>query len=230
MKIKIPEYLKDYINREKERLAKNCIDAYLMEEDVKYKIVNEKKDGKDNEIITPIDNENTGTILKKTNLSYGLHQFLQLKHSCQLTPMNLISSYLSNYGFFKLYRNDNYNNILGLTGTLGSEKTKNLLDTIYNLDFVYIPTVRERLLKELRGIIDINDDNWLNSIYKTCKRESDSKRIVLIICKSIKDVNNIYQKFVIEFEKEEKKNLNQKLNNKKKSYYIEMILMLILLN
>ena len=120
--------------------------------------------------------------------------------------MNLISSFLSNYGFFKLYRDDEINNIYGLTGTLGSENAKDLLNAIYGLDFLYIPPNRIRKLKQLTPIIDIDKENWKKSIYETCKREAESERVVLIICNSIKDVLTLKEMFkgekVIEYKDE----------------------------
>ena len=68
--------------------------------------------------VEPVDNENTGVIQHNTHLSYGLQQFLQLKHNCSLTAVSNISSYLSNVGFFKLYINKekNINNIFDSLG------------------------------------------------------------------------------------------------------------------
>lgn len=137
---KLPDYLNIYVKQEAKRLADSNLNAFIMEENVKYQV---KPDKNGIFIVTPIDNENTGTILNNTNLSHGLHQFLELKSKCKMTTMNLISSFLSNYGFFKLYRDDKFNNIYGLTGTLGSENAKNLLDKIYNLDF-YIFLLQEK--------------------------------------------------------------------------------------
>ena len=201
-KFQFPDYLIEYAKIEKERWADNCINAFLMEENVGYKVENYEEKKNENERkkkkrIVPIDNENTGVILKNTTLSYGLHQFLQLKHDCPLTPMNLITSYLSNFGFFKLY-NDNekkINKIYGLTGTLGTERCQELLNHIYNLDFVFIPTARDRFNIELYPILDLNEENWKQSIFETCKREANANRVVLIICESIKDVDIIRCKF-----------------------------------
>lgn len=188
---KIPEYLNKYIKQDIKRLEDSSLDTFIMDENVKYQV---KPNKEKINIITPIDNENTGTILNNPNLSHGLHQFLELKSKCKLTIMNLISSFLSNYEFFKLYRNDEINNIYGLTGTLGSENAKDLLNKIYDLDFLYIPPARKRKLKQLIPIIDINKNNWLESIYETCTREADSQIIVLIIFNSIKDVDTIKDK------------------------------------
>ena len=144
--------------------------------------------------------------MNNTNLSHGLHQFLEIKSECKLTTMNLISSFLSNHGFFKLYRDDEINNIYGLTGTLSSENAKDLLNAIYGLDFLYIPPNRIRKLKQLTPIIDIDKENWKKSIYETCKREAESERVVLIICNSNKDVLTLKEMFkgekVIEYKDE----------------------------
>ena len=69
--------------------AKNAVEAYLMEENEKYKMII----GPDGRKIVPIDNENTGVINYNTHLSHGLHQFLELKHNCPFSPINVISSY-----------------------------------------------------------------------------------------------------------------------------------------
>jgi len=62
-----------------------------------------------------------------TKLGDGLHQFLQMKHALKVTSESLTTNYLSNVGFFKRYNE----NILGLTGTLGSEKARELLNSVY---------------------------------------------------------------------------------------------------
>ena len=64
-----------------------------MKKDVEYII-------KENEII-PVDQDNTGVIQKSVTLSYGLHQFLQMKHNLPVTPISITTNYLSNLGFFK---------------------------------------------------------------------------------------------------------------------------------
>ena len=184
-----PTYLRDFAeNQLKEKWPNSAIEAVLMEENVRYRVNGDK--------IEPIDNENTGVIQHNTHLSYGLQQFLQLKHNCPLTAVSTISSYLSNVGFFKLYINkdEGINNIFGLTGTLGSQTAQDLLHDIYNLDFVFVPPASERMLFQLTPRLVKNDIDWMKSILSTCVREAKSGREVLIICKSIKIVNDIKEK------------------------------------
>ena len=68
-----------------------------MEENVRYRVNGDR--------IEPIDNENIGVIQHNTNLSYGLQQFLQLKYDCTLTSVNTITSYLSNFDYYKKIKN-----------------------------------------------------------------------------------------------------------------------------
>ena len=106
-------------------------------------------------VIKPIDYANTGIIEENTVWS-GLHQFLQIKEHLRLTEENLNSCYMSNLTFFKKYikfeNNKNINsdilenNIYGLTGTLGSEKSQNALRELYNLHLIFIPSHKKNQL------------------------------------------------------------------------------------
>lgn len=191
--LKLPKYLYQYAKEEMPKWAHSAIESQFMEENVRYRVNGDK--------IEPVDNENTGVIQHNTNLSYGLQQFLQLKHDCTLTSVSTITSYLSNVGFFNLYKKENENNIIGLTGTLGSENAQKMLNNIYNLDFAFIPPASERMLFQLLPRLEKNDTDWMNTIINTCLREAKSEREVLIICKSIKIVENIYSEITTKYDK-----------------------------
>jgi preprotein translocase subunit SecA len=180
------KYLYDFAKDQlKEKWPNSAIEAALMVENERYLVNNGK--------IEPVDNENTGVIQHNTHLSYGLQQFLQLKHNCAMTAVSNISSYLSNVGFFKLYINKekNINNIFGLTGTLGSQTAQDLLHDIYNLDFFFVPPASQRMLNQLTPRLECNEIDWMKSIINTCLREAKFGREVLIICMSIKIVQDI---------------------------------------
>ena len=53
-----------------------------------------------------------------------------------MTSETFTTNFLSNMGFFKRYGS----NLFGLTGTLGSEKAKQVLSDVYNVDLVNIPS------------------------------------------------------------------------------------------
>lgn len=163
----------------------SLIESLKMTEGVQYII-------KNGEII-PVDNSNTGTIQKRTEFSHGLHQFLQIKNNLPVTPISVTTNYLSNLGYFKRYLKEYDNFIYGMTGTLGSEESRNLLNRIYNLDFDYIPTNNQRILKELTSNISIDHSRYLNNICRIVRRETKGGRSILIICEDINSVTEIYE-------------------------------------
>ena len=66
-----------------------------------------------------------------------------MKENVMLSPLSLSSNYVSNAYLFKMYKN----NVIGLTGTLGSDKSKEILKKFYGAVFEIIPPNKERLLK-----------------------------------------------------------------------------------
>ena len=172
-----------------ENWVKNLIVSLRMKENVEYII-------RDNDIV-PVDQDNTGVIQKAVTHSYGLHQFLQLKHNLPVTPISITTNYLSNLGFFKRYIKSNGNFIYGMTGTIGSKKARELLGNVYDLEFDYIPPSSSRILKELTSNISLNDRNWKNNIIRIVKRETEGNRGILIICENINSVQEIYEELNI---------------------------------
>jgi len=51
----------------------------------------------------------------------------------------LITNYLSNKAFIKMYKTKVY----GITGTLGSKNSRKFLKDVFNLDFVIIPRFKQ---------------------------------------------------------------------------------------
>ena len=86
--------------------------------------------------ISPVDFANTGVVSLNMNWSNGLHQFLQIKHGLKLHSEDLTTTFLSHYSFFKRYITKKINNIYGVTGTLGTEKSRIYLKNYLMLIFV----------------------------------------------------------------------------------------------
>ena len=169
----------------------SLIRCLKMEKDKEYII-------KANDIV-PVDQDNTGVIQKSMTLSHGLHQFLQMKHNLPVTPISIVTNYLSNLGFFKRYIRQNLNSIYGMTGTLGSKKARELLADVYNLDFDYIPPNSPRILKELTSSISFDHSHHIKNIKRIVKRETDGGRAILLICESIGSANEIYEEIKINY-------------------------------
>ena len=178
-------YTKKFALDQVEKWVNSLIRSLQMKQNDEYII------DKNGEII-PVDQDNTGVIQKRTTLSHGLHQFLQMKNDLPVTPISLITNYLSNLGLFKRYIKFNGNFIYGMTGTLGSKNSRELLEKVYNLDFDYIPPNSPRILRELTSCICFDTSKWIEHIKRIVKRETDGNRGILLICENIDSVNNIY--------------------------------------
>ncbi|CAD8090481.1 unnamed protein product [Paramecium sonneborni] len=177
----IPKFRLNYINFIKKKWIQNAINAkFHLHENKHYKV--------DNNNIRIIDYQNTG-VVHKDNMQWekGLHQFIQLKHNLPITPLRISTNYISNVSFFKRYNT----NLLGLTGTLGSQVTQKLLSKQYNVDFIFMPPYKKRLLKEETGIATLSEQEWLDEILKAVQQQMNKRRAVLIINQTINDVNRI---------------------------------------
>ena len=145
-----------------------------------------------NNLIIPLDKNNTGMMEKSQILSYGLQQFLEIKNNLPVTPISLRTNCLSNLGFFKRYIQKESNNIYGVTGTLGSINERKLLGDIYELDFDYIPPNNEKIIQELTSCLCFDHLEYIKNIIRIINRETDGGRSILIICETNNSLNQIY--------------------------------------
>ncbi|CAD8204793.1 unnamed protein product [Paramecium octaurelia] len=177
----IPKFRINYIKFMKKTWIENAILAKFHFQESKHYLI-------DNNNVRIIDFQNTG-VVHKDNMQWqkGLHQFIQLKHNLPITPLRISTNYLSNVGFFKRYQSQ----LLGLTGTLGSQVTQNLLGKQYTLDFVFMPPFKKRLLKVQPGIATLSKDQWYQEIQKAVQQQVNQGRAVLIINQTIQDVQKI---------------------------------------
>ncbi len=77
---------------------------------------------------------------------------LETKHKISLTPLFLVTNFMSNIEFFSRYKDGNF----GMSGSLGLEEhssTKTILSELYNTKVCSIPTFRARKLIEETAII-----------------------------------------------------------------------------
>ncbi|CAM4811335.1 unnamed protein product, partial [Rotaria magnacalcarata] len=133
-----------------------------------------------------IIDKNTGTDQSSSQWHEELHQFLQIKHGCKLSLVSLKAVFISNVSYLKLYQN-----LYGLSGTLGSRDEKQLLNELYNIDLIKIPTSKPKNFFEERPIISGYKEQWTNSIYDETKKKIIKDRSVLIICETVKHVDYI---------------------------------------
>ena len=167
---------------------------YIFKENREYIISKDETYGFNT--IKPVDFSNTG-VIQENSVWTGLHQFLQIKENLRLTEESLNSCYMSNFTFFKKYISTKENNIYGLTGTIGSEKTQEALKILYKLNLLFIPTFKESKLKILEPIIEKDPDKYEDTLISKIRDIAFNQgRSVLVIFKYIDDVSNMYHKLL----------------------------------
>ena len=187
--IQIPQYLHSFVLGHLDAFIENTKRAMFMYHNDEYVVdVDHKNTGCDlNPRVTIID-KNTGIDLATSQWSEGMHQALQLKHGCRLSPISLKAIFVSNVGYFK-----GYERIDGLSGTLGSiEESKSLADPdLYDCDLLRIPTWKPKNFYEHVPLVATNEAVWLQNIYEEVKDQIIARRSVLIICNSIVQVDKV---------------------------------------
>ena len=162
---------------------KNAIFAFSeCRENEHYKI---SKDEQGMCVIKPIDYQNTGMTQSGMHWSDGLHQFLQIKHGLASTPESLVTNYLSNHAYLKRYQDEQgQQRIFGLTGTLGSVASCQLLNKLFTMDFIKIPTIMPRRFTLLAGLIQPSEATWMTALINACAREQAAGRAILVLCET----------------------------------------------
>ncbi|XP_052892285.1 uncharacterized protein LOC128300304 [Anopheles moucheti] len=188
--IKIPNCLKKFVERHLSSWIASAINALLMVPGqsyvVDYKIAGSSSN-RDASIII-LDND-TGADQGSSQWDEALHQFLQLKHGCKLSTQSLKAVFVSNVTYFKMYKL-----LYGLTGTLGSQRERNLLKDIHQVAFVTIPTAKSKQFEEYKPIISCGYKMWLKHItIEVNKLINEEQRSVLIICDTINDADGIHK-------------------------------------
>ncbi|VDM71245.1 unnamed protein product, partial [Strongylus vulgaris] len=161
-------------------------------------------------LVTIID-RGTGTDLTSSQWSGGLHQFLQLKHGCRLSPLSLKAVFVSNVSYLK-----GYTRLNGFSGTLGSKEESRSLITLYNADLVRIPTWKAKAFNENAPVLAATVQEWIKEIYNETCDQVLALRSVLIICRSIADVEILHEGLLHSYEaeqKSEKANLKETFEN-----------------
>lgn len=184
-KIIIPKMLQEFVKRKMEIWIKNAFAAKEIEANDPYM--------SRNQAICIVDKD-TGVAEPMMQWENGLHQFLQLKHSQKLSLESLKAVFISNYTYFKLY-----DEIIGLSGTLGSHDSRSLLIELYDFKCTFnLPRAKFRFFIEEEGLICDDERKWLEQIEREVL-EKCVNRAVLIICENIK-----YAKLVKKYLKENK--------------------------
>ncbi len=182
--ISVPDYFQNFILSQSKNWTTSLGRAYRMSENINYLI---KDSGLGHKIIVPIDVEHTGIIQENTQWEGGLHQFLQIKHGLKIIPLSLSTLFISNISYIQKYGK----NIFGMTGTLGRDNSRKLLEESYKVETKNIPKFRKTQFLELQSTLTENEEEQINKIIQSTLREIDSQRAVLLISANISATQKI---------------------------------------
>ena len=135
-----------------------------------------------------MDNE-TGVEQESSEWGTGLHQFLQLKHNLRLSTESLKAVYMSNISLFTKYQN-----IMGVTGTLGSVEEHALFKQLYGeMLIVEVPTNKpSRMITELPLCFPTKQE-WEEAVYSDVKEKLRNNRVVLLISEDVEGARYLQQ-------------------------------------
>ena len=105
----------------------------------------------------------------------------------------MTTTYLSHYNFLRKYVHKDDNNIFGVTGTLGSKKSQKLLSTLFEVEVCIIPPFKpSRYISLLPKSEFHKRDEWKEAIMKDIEINIKRKRVVLVICYTIEEADELY--------------------------------------
>ena len=172
--LNVPDFLRSFAHSRAEKWVKNAFLATTMKPNREYIV----SDGK----VLPVDLKSTGVVELNKKWGDGLQQFLEMKHRITVSPLSLVTNFLSNICLFRQY---GPNSILGLSGTLGSKVDKEFMNDIFGVQFLTIPTHKRQKIIEMPGKILEDESKWKQTICKCLQEEFQNGRAVLVVCEDI---------------------------------------------
>ncbi|EFX78263.1 hypothetical protein DAPPUDRAFT_53585, partial [Daphnia pulex] len=192
--IRIPVHLLPFVDRHLDTWLANALRALELKRDEDYVIDQDRTDTSPdlNPQVIIIDPD-TGTDQTTSQWDGALHQFLQFKEGCKLTPQSLKAVFISNEEYIKLY-----GKLAGVSGTLGSQTEKDYIVKTYNgCNYFTVPTaLPKRFIYKMTKVLKTTE-SWLSSIIKEVREtvlteNTDKARSIAIFCRTIKDVNIVH--------------------------------------
>jgi preprotein translocase subunit SecA len=146
--IKLPGYLHDFAQTQIPKWVESALVALSYQENVHYITVGGT--------ICPVDFKTTGVVQSSTNWNNGLHQFIGLKHALKIAPETVTTNFLSNPAMISKYGG----NMLGFTGTLGSDAGRNVLYSVYKVKLLALPETNFKRYIQFPDIVVPNEVNF----------------------------------------------------------------------
>lgn len=184
----VPQFLESYVDRKLDGWINNAIRARYDYHQNQHYIIDKKDVEQQNadaeESIIPLDV--AVGVTQQNTVWTGLHPFVQIKHNLQITDDSLSSVFIANSEYIKLY-----NNISGLTGTLGSKEEREVIKALYKANSTIIPTYKAGQMEYETNLL-VADDKWLKAIADDAINHAVNQgRAALIVCNTMQDVLEI---------------------------------------
>ena len=189
--VHLPHSLKPFVANQLPIWISSAFIALKMTENREYIL-------KMGEHVIPVDHLNSGVIEENKRWGGGLQQMLEMKHHLQISPMSIVTNFMSHVEFFQQYTQTG--SLFGLSGTVGGSMDAKILDQLYKLKVYKIPTHRHSLLYE-RDTIFIRGERkeWLEQIHTVVKDVTEPKTYIpgllggaaLVLCEDIRTAKEI---------------------------------------
>ncbi len=127
-----------------------------------------------------------------------MHQFLEAKHGLEIQQEALTVASLCHPVYFNLYQN-----IYGLTGTLGEKIERDEVEKTYGITSFDVPSHRKNLRQELSPLITSSQEEYERFIFKEIEEIQRQERPVLLLCETIQtslDFSKSFQEKGISFQ------------------------------
>lgn len=168
---------RELIRMKKEVWVDNLLQASMM-------LINENYVISENKVqIVDLD---TGETQKSMQWADGLHYFIEQKHGIFNNSITSTFLYENHMNYIKRYGE----NIIGMTGTLGTITYQEFLNEIYNVDLFILPPYSKNRLQLLSPIVCSDKNSHHKKILKEIKKKLKEKRPVLILFETILDARD----------------------------------------
>jgi preprotein translocase subunit SecA len=132
--------------------------------------------------IIPTDYENTGRKDEGSQWQHGVHQFLQAKHKLVITPESLTSASIAHPTYFGAYQE-----IYGVSGTIGELIERKEIEDIYHVDSFDVPPHFPNQRQILAPRILAEPTSHWQAVLEEIQKMKKIDRPVLVLFESIKD-------------------------------------------
>ena len=130
--------------------------------------------------IVIVDFKNTGRLNEGSQWQNGIHQFLQAKHDLPIKPELLTAAAIDHRSFFSLYQE-----IIGLTGTMGEETERDEIKATYGLDSFDVPPHLPSKRTTLPPQVEADEKAQYEALLKLIQQMQHAGRPILILFETI---------------------------------------------